>query len=142
MGADLRVFLVNDLSDAEKLGVVREEDDVVVLAKADLRETGTLPAVSGVTGQGVDRLLQVMSSVLEGRMATASAASHVRQREAIAASAERVAAARAEIGRETCRLELVAEDLRGALQALDFLLGRVDVEAVLDVIFQSFCLGK
>ena len=37
---------------------------------------------------------------------------------------------------------MVAEEIRGALRALDFLVGRVDVEAVLDVIFQSFCLGK
>ena len=40
------------------------------------------------------------------------------------------------------RVELVAEELRAALRALDFLVGRVDVEALLDVIFQSFCLGK
>ena len=31
---------------------------------------------------------------------------------------------------------------RAALRALDFLVGAVDVEAVLDVVFQSFCLGK
>ena len=57
-------------------------------------------------------------------------------------AAERVAAAGAELERADCRAELVAEELRGALRALDFLVGRVDVEAVLDVIFQSFCLGK
>jgi tRNA modification GTPase len=38
--------------------------------------------------------------------------------------------------------EIAAEEIRAALRALDFLLGRVDVEAVLDVVFQSFCLGK
>ena len=38
--------------------------------------------------------------------------------------------------------ELVAEELRAALRAVDFLVGRVDVEAVLDVIFRNFCLGK
>ena len=40
------------------------------------------------------------------------------------------------------RVELVADDLRAALRALDFLVGKVDVEALLDVIFRSFCLGK
>jgi len=37
---------------------------------------------------------------------------------------------------------LVAEDLRLALRALGRILGRVDVEQLLDVIFRDFCLGK
>jgi tRNA modification GTPase len=46
------------------------------------------------------------------------------------------------MARTQARVELVAEDLRTALRALDFLVGKVDVEALLDVIFRSFCLGK
>jgi tRNA modification GTPase len=38
--------------------------------------------------------------------------------------------------------ELVAEDLRVAAQSLGRLLGRVDVEDVLDAIFRDFCIGK
>jgi tRNA modification GTPase len=38
--------------------------------------------------------------------------------------------------------ELIAEDLRAAAQALGRLLGRVDVEDVLDAIFRDFCIGK
>ena len=38
--------------------------------------------------------------------------------------------------------ELTAEELRIAAQALGRLLGRVDVEDVLDVIFREFCIGK
>jgi tRNA modification GTPase len=38
--------------------------------------------------------------------------------------------------------ELAAEDLRLAVQSLGKLLGRVDVEDVLDVIFREFCVGK
>jgi tRNA modification GTPase len=38
--------------------------------------------------------------------------------------------------------ELVAEDLRLAAYALGRLLGRVDVEDILDVIFRQFCVGK
>jgi tRNA modification GTPase len=38
--------------------------------------------------------------------------------------------------------ELVAEELRTASQFLGRLLGRVDVEEVLDVIFREFCVGK
>jgi tRNA modification GTPase len=38
--------------------------------------------------------------------------------------------------------ELVAEDLRAAARSLGRLLGRVDVEDVLDAIFRDFCIGK
>jgi tRNA modification GTPase len=38
--------------------------------------------------------------------------------------------------------EFVAEDLRAAAQSLGRLLGRVDVEDVLDAIFRDFCIGK
>jgi tRNA modification GTPase len=39
-------------------------------------------------------------------------------------------------------VELRAEDLRGAAQALGRLTGRVDAELVLDRIFGRFCIGK
>jgi tRNA modification GTPase len=38
--------------------------------------------------------------------------------------------------------ELAAEELRAAGHSLGKLLGRVDVEDVLDVIFREFCVGK
>ena len=38
--------------------------------------------------------------------------------------------------------ELAAEELRRAAYALGRLLGRVDVEDILDVIFRDFCIGK
>ena len=40
------------------------------------------------------------------------------------------------------REEIMAEQLRLASRALGRLLGRVDVEDVLDVIFRDFCIGK
>ncbi len=38
--------------------------------------------------------------------------------------------------------ELAAEELRAASQSLGSLLGRVDVEDILDAIFKEFCIGK
>jgi len=38
--------------------------------------------------------------------------------------------------------ELAADELRTAAHALGTLLGRVDVEDILDVIFREFCVGK
>ena len=47
-----------------------------------------------------------------------------------------------EVGHGPDRAELAAEEIRRAISALDSLIGRVDVEDVLDEIFASFCLGK
>jgi tRNA modification GTPase len=140
--ADLRIFLVSEAGEEDRLGVAREAGDIVVLGKADLRAGRGEPAVSGLTGQGVEELLLRVGAELESRMAGAASASHRRQREAIEQAAARVRAAREEMRRAEVAEELVAEELRGALRALDFLVGAVDVEAVLDVVFQSFCLGK
>jgi len=38
--------------------------------------------------------------------------------------------------------ELAAEELRSAASSLGRLLGRVDVEEILEVIFRDFCIGK
>jgi tRNA modification GTPase len=38
--------------------------------------------------------------------------------------------------------ELAAEEMRTGIRALDALVGRIDVENLLDEIFASFCLGK
>ena len=38
--------------------------------------------------------------------------------------------------------DIAAEELRGAIRALESLVGRIDVETYLDEIFASFCLGK
>jgi tRNA modification GTPase len=38
--------------------------------------------------------------------------------------------------------ELAAEELRIAANSLGRLLGRVDIEDILDVIFREFCVGK
>jgi tRNA U34 5-carboxymethylaminomethyl modifying GTPase MnmE/TrmE len=36
----------------------------------------------------------------------------------------------------------MAEDLRHALHKLGELVGRYDVEAMLDIVFRDFCIGK
>jgi tRNA modification GTPase len=39
-------------------------------------------------------------------------------------------------------VEFAADELSSAVMALDSLIGRVDVEDLLDEIFSSFCIGK
>jgi tRNA modification GTPase len=98
--------------------------------------------VSGLTGAGIAELLDRIAGVLETRAAGAGSLSHARQREAIARAVAALDAAVGFLESDLPEPELAADSLQQALRALDFLLGRVDVEAVLDVIFASFCLGK
>lgn len=135
--ADLRVFLVESSADLGRLGMKVERGDIVVRAKAD--QAGE-PGISGLTGEGVDGLLADIAAVLSDRIGRSGAISHARQRQATERGAEALARARQRLAGGA--IELAAEDVRLALRSLDFLVGRVDVEAVLDVIFASFCLGK
>jgi tRNA modification GTPase len=63
-----------------------------------------------------------------------------RQRTALKECADALGRACAEEG--SLREDIIAEELRLATRALGRLVGRVDVENVLDVIFRDFCIGK
>ena len=38
--------------------------------------------------------------------------------------------------------EIIAEELRHVVRYLEFVVGRIDTESVLDTVFGAFCLGK
>jgi len=137
--ADLRIFLL--LQDGDKgVGLEPGNEDIVVAGKADLGADG--PAVSGLTGEGLDHLIDQIQCVLAGRAAHAGTAIRTRHAVAIRKAAEALAQARIEVLGGAERAELAAEELRAAVRALDSLVGRIDVENILDEIFASFCLGK
>jgi tRNA modification GTPase len=83
-----------------------------------------------------------MASELGERASSATTVSTARQRNAIERARAAVLDANAELDEIATQPEVAAAELQRALRALDFLVGKVDVEAVLDVVFQSFCLGK
>lgn len=149
--ADLRlvVFDAGRPPDAASLAQLEAGGDGVlaIANKADLVDTppaeiGGAPAlaVSAKTGAGLPDLLRR----LEGLAAAALAGdegvplTRLRHRTALTESAE--ALHRAATGQGDS--ELVAEDLRIAARALGRVTGRVDVEDLLDVIFNDFCIGK
>jgi tRNA modification GTPase len=140
--ADLRVFLIRPDETAESLEVTVVPEDLVVAAKGDLGTTTEGLAVSGLTGAGIPELLEAVKARLGNRMAAASTLNRERQRLAVARALDAIEAARVGLQAAAPDAEIVAEDLRAATRALDSLVGRSDVEAVLDVIFGSFCIGK
>jgi tRNA modification GTPase len=136
--ADLRVFLL----DGEEVPLITPlPGDLVVQGKADLGSVEGL-AVSGKTGAGVDRLVAEITGILSGRAASAGVLTRERHRDAVARAIEAMESARKEVEEGPDRVEMAAEELRRAARALAALVGRVDVEHLLDEIFASFCIGK
>lgn len=134
LAADLRIFLLSgDPLDFDPLDV-----DIVVEGKADLTGRG----VSGKTGEGIDYLVEQVAAVLSDRASHAGTAIRARHRFAMTRAREALETARIEVESGSERSELAAEELWSAVRALDSLVGRVDVEMILDEIFASFCLGK
>ena len=106
---------------------------------ADLGEDAL--AVSAQTGQGLDalhqRLLALSGAGEAGEGAFSARARHV---QALAEATRQLEVAAAELRHE--RLELAAEALAQAHDALGGIGGRVGADALLGHIFAAFCIGK
>ena len=113
----------------------------VVRAKADLGSAPGL-AVSGKTGDGVADLIGIISDRLAGKVARVGTAMRERHRVALLRAVAQLAAAEEALAADHGMTDLIAEELRSAIRAVDSIVGRIDVENVLDEIFASFCIGK
>ena len=123
--------------------------DIVVLNKCDLIDgaaikiKGQLNAaplpVSALEGDGMDRVVAELTrrvSRLSGG-GEAPVVTRTRHRAALEQCVE--ALARFDPAQSS---ELAAEDLRLAARSLGRVIGEIDVEDILDVIFRDFCIGK
>lgn len=144
--ADLRIalFAADQPPDAATLALL-DEATLVVASKVDLAPPARLPggrqplAISVRDGTGLEEFRRRLDQLAAERAGLADEASLTRPRhraaldEAVSWLDEAAAAPMP---------ELTAEALRAALRALGRLTGRVGVEAVLDVVFGDFCIGK
>ena len=136
--ADIRVFLQDE---GDVLPVRVEADDIILRPKADLLPD-QVDGISGLTGAGVSELLERLKSLLTGRMAVSGLATRERHRVALSDAAANIQNALTRISMGPDVYDVVAEDIRLAARSLEVLVGRIDVENLLDEIFASFCLGK
>jgi tRNA modification GTPase len=97
---------------------------------------------SAKTGEGVQGLLEGMARHAEAAFGGSESALITRLRHRYALEQAHAALSRALVPGLAANEDLLAEELRAASVALGRLLGRVDVEDVLDVIFRDFCIGK
>jgi tRNA modification GTPase len=136
--ADIRVHML--MTDEQpQLDVVL--GDIVVGAKADASSSDGF-AISGKTGTGVDELISRIGKELSGRVASVGVAMRERHRIALGQAIDGLDVAINALDDPLGMSDLIAEDLRTSVRAVDSLVGRVDVEHVLDEIFMSFCIGK
>jgi tRNA modification GTPase len=98
-------------------------------------------AVSSVSGVGINDLILLMTDRIRSSLPETESPliTRARHRSAVLAAASLLAKAGSA---EATALEIRAEDLRLASDALARITGRIDVEDLLDVIFRDFCIGK
>ncbi|MBP5534010.1 MAG: tRNA uridine-5-carboxymethylaminomethyl(34) synthesis GTPase MnmE [Alphaproteobacteria bacterium] len=95
--------------------------------------------ISAKTGQGIDKLYQIIKDKVVEQMASADGMMLTRLRYKTSLKECGDALGRA---LDETELELKAEELRLAARALGKITGYVRTEELLDVIFSSFCIGK
>ena len=137
-GADLRVFLQEP---GEVLMLEPGSDDVVVAPKGDQRSDRAV-AVSGLTGQGIAELVDEITAKLSGRAQSAGLVTHERHRAAFGTATDVLANALSSVSAGSEQYDIAAEEIRVAIRSMEHIVGRIDVENLLDEIFSSFCLGK
>ena len=147
--ADGRLILLEPTTEADFLERLKPnpECDLVVLNKIDLLPTDVKKretlAISLRDEIGLDKLVNGLKKIVSKRMVGQEPAviTRTRHREALQSCLNSMRSAKTalSLGEEP---EIVAEELRAATKSLGRVVGAVDVEDLLDVVFGDFCIGK
>src|SRR5437868_2746320 len=135
-------WLVRNKSDLDAVGSKALSRTATQLYGANGQGQGEpMFAISASRGDGIAELISALVGFAQEFFGATENAliSRIRQRELLQQTAASLQRSLAVIGEGE---ELAAEDLRAAAYSLGRLLGRVDVEDILDVIFREFCIGK
>ena len=143
--ADLVLWLAD--ADGGEIGYRSDAPVWLVRNKIDLAggRRGVAAArefrISAKRGDGLSDLITALVRFAQDFFGTADGGliTRERQRQLLGDTAAALERSLVAIGQGE---ELAAEDLRAAATSLGRLLGRVDVEDILDVIFSEFCIGK
>ena len=130
-----------------------DADCIAVVNKIDLRPLNRGATIAGRPalavsvreGTGMATLFTALEGAVSQRLSSATAApalTRARHREALASCVVALSRALDAARTPDPPAELIAEDARLAARALGRITGRVDVEDVLDVVFEDFCIGK
>jgi tRNA modification GTPase len=126
---------------AAPVWLVRNKIDLDAGAGGSMVGADPVFRVSAARGDGTGELVAALAGFAEGFFGGQEGGliTRERQRKLLQETALSLQRSIAVIGQGE---ELAAEELRRAAYSLGRLLGRVDVEDILDVIFREFCIGK
>jgi tRNA modification GTPase len=136
-----RVVLVRDVTDDRPALKLPREADLVIVSKIDLaNHSQEEVGVSAKSGSGLEALRERLDDLAFGTSTPGSTlALNARHTHSIREARESLARARSSAQGSA---ELVAADLRNALDALGSVLGQVTPDDVLGHVFATFCIGK
>ena len=136
--ADAIVYLYDD---ASQLAAFEDDETVIRLRAKD--DAGDYPdGVSGQTGNGIEGLVQQLTQRFGDMTRDVGIATRERHRIAMQDALVHLLNAESIVQQGPEMYDIGAEELRISCRVLDTLIGRVDVESLLDEIFSSFCIGK
>ncbi|MDQ8184722.1 tRNA uridine-5-carboxymethylaminomethyl(34) synthesis GTPase MnmE [Pelagicoccus sp. SDUM812002] len=129
------------------------ENCIVVQNKSDLGDLRPLPSelselqrvsMCALSGEGLDTLKTTIVAMIDAHLAQDQDDLILVNARHSAALKELASCLESAIGKfeEGEPAEFVASELRGAVDAIGCVLGRIDTEDMLDVLFSSFCIGK
>jgi len=148
--ADVQLLCIDatrSLNDWERHRLRQDGESIVVFTKCDLPKVAATQQSFVETSAVDSRGLDALSSEIEKRLAASSgggyavASTAARCRASIERAAASLARAR-QMAEDVGGEELVAAELRRALEELGQIVGAVYTEDVLDRIFSRFCIGK
>ena len=147
--ADLVLQVVEASAECRAPSAEWQARSLLVLNKVDLGEHGSWRAVDAVrisclTGAGIEALADAIVARVTGGQAAQrdwSVAINARH-QACLEDARKLADAARQALTTGLSPEFVAEELRGALDAVGEVVGKADNEDVLGKIFSTFCIGK
>jgi tRNA modification GTPase len=133
--------------DASKIKKPELACDLVVLSKIDLAKgpldvlTAHDLAISSLSDEGISDLVGKIADAAKNAISgpADNLFGRERHRQGLRVVREALAQAREH---DTNPLEVRAEDMRIASDALGKIVGKIDVEDILGVIFSEFCVGK
>jgi tRNA modification GTPase len=136
--ADLVVYLYDDTSHLTAF----EQNVNVIKLRAKDDEGIYADGVSGRTGSGIETLVKELTQRFGEISKDVGIATHERHRIAMQNALLHLSNAESFVQQGPEMYDIGAEELRMSCRVLDTLIGRVDVESLLDEIFSSFCIGK
>lgn len=139
LAADMRLVLLSDLEEPTPIPI--QPHDIRCIAKVDEPSDENI-GISGVTGHGIPELLKRITEYLSKATMGSSLIVRDRHRQSIDRAVESLTAALNDLEDGDANLEIVAEEIRYTISALDSMVGKIGVEDVLDEVFSNFCLGK